>query len=338
MGGFLAEVGKKLAERWLSLLVIPGLLYVGALAAAHTLGHLRPFDIGRIIRRLDSWTTSPGITSTSGLALILITTLLAAAGAGVAAQGLGSLTERVWLADRWQSWPPPLRRLAEHRTKNRKQRWTTATETYQRQLDAKSTQRAHPRTDPPDGAEVDLGEARRAVTRIAQEEPARPTWIGDRVHAVITRLDRDHHLDLATIWPNLWLAMPETTRTEITAARESLARATSLAGWGLLYMVVGALWWPGLLIAVVIVGTAWGRARTATDTYALLVEAAGRLHTAELARSLGIDHSGPLNQHTGWVLTCLLQGRTHLIPLTTGWPTSPPRPPAPEQLRDAPPN
>lgn len=320
MGGFLAELGKKLAERWLSLLVIPGLLYLGALAAAHTLGHLRPFDIGQITRQLDVWTTSHGVTSTSGLVLILIATLLAAAGAGVTAQALGSLTERVWLADRWQSWPPPLRHLAESRTKSRKQRWTTATTTYQRQLDAKSAQFAHHRTET---ADVDLGEARRAVTRIAQEQPARPTWIGDRVHAVITRVDRDYHLDLATIWPHLWLAMPETTRTEITAARESLARATTLAGWGLLYLVVGALWWPGLLIAVAIVGTAWRRARTAADVYALLVEAAGRLHTADLARSLGIDHSGPLNQRTGWALTCLLQGQSHLIPLTTGWPTSP---------------
>lgn len=318
MGGFLAELGKKLAERWLSLLVLPGLLYLGVLAAAYNLGHRHPFDVGRIIRQLDAWITLSSVTS--GLVLILVATLLAAAGAGVTAQALGSLTERVWLADRWQSWPPPLRRLAESRTKSRKQRWTTATTIYQRQLDTKSAQLAHHRAET---ADVDLNEARRAVTRIAQEQPARPTWIGDRIHAVITRVDRDYHLDLATVWPNLWLAMPETTRTEITAARESLARATTLAGWGLLYLVVGILWWPGLLIAVTIVGTAWRRARTATDVYALLVEAAGRLHTADLARSLGIDHSGPLNQQTGWALTCLLQGQSHLIPLTTGWPTSP---------------
>lgn len=140
---------------------------------------------------------------------------------------------------------------------------------------------------------------------------------------MITRLDRDYRLGLATIWPHLWLAMPETARTEITAARESLAQATTLAGWGLLYLVVSALWWPGLLIAMAIMGTAWGRARTAADTYALLIEAAARLHTADLTRSLGIDHTGPLNQQTGSALTCLLQGQSHLIPLTTGWPTSP---------------
>jgi hypothetical protein len=316
VGGFLAEFGKKLAERWLSLLVIPGLLYLGTLAAAHTLGHRHPFDIARITGQLDAWTTSPGSTTTSGLVVILLAALLAAAGAGVAAQALGSLTERVWLADRWQSWPPPLRHLAESRTRSRTKRWTTATETYQRQLDTTAAQRAR-------GTETegDLGNAHRAVSRIAQEQPARPTWVGDRVHAVITRLDREYHLDLPTIWPNLWLAMPETTRTEIIAARQALTRAATLAGWGLLYLAVSALWWPGLLIAVATTGTAWRRARTAADTYALLIEAAARLHTAELARSLGIDHTGPLNQQTGWALTCLLQGQSHLIPLTTGWPT-----------------
>jgi hypothetical protein len=198
--------------------------------------------------------------------------------------------------------------------------WTVATDNYRGQLDTKSAERAS-HAEMPTG--VDLGEAHRAVIRIAQEKPGRPTWIGDRVHAVITRMDREYRLDLATVWPNLWLAMPETTRTEITAARESLARAATLAGWSLLYLVVGTLWWPDLIIAMAVVGTAWRRARTAADVYALLIEAAARLHTADLARSLGIDHTGPLNKQTGWALTCLLQGQSHLIPLTTGWPTSP---------------
>ncbi|MGQ0773244.1 MAG: hypothetical protein ACT4NY_02305 [Pseudonocardiales bacterium] len=313
MGGFLAELGKKLAERWLSLLVLPGLLYLGALAAAYTLGHRHPFDVARITRQLDTWTTSPGVTSASGLVLVLLVGILAAAGVGLAAQALGSLTERVWLADRWQSWPPPFRHLAASRTTIREKRWTAATQNYQSQLDTKGAQRAG-RVETLTGE--DLGQARRAVTRIAQEEPTRPTWIGDRIHAAITRLDREYDLGLATIWPHLWLAMPETTRTEITSARESLARATTLAGWGLLYLIAGTLWWPGLLIAAAIIGTAWRRARTAADTYALLIEAAARLYTADLARSLGIDHTGPLNQRTGLALTCLLQGRSYLIPLT----------------------
>ena len=66
------------------------------------------------------------------------------------------------------------------------------------------------------------------------EEPTCPTWSGDRIHAATVRVERDHHLDLATVWPYLWLTMPDSTRAEITAARDALSRATTLAGWGLL--------------------------------------------------------------------------------------------------------
>jgi len=104
VGGFLAELGKKLAERWLSLLVLPGLLYLAALTAASLLGHRHPFAFGRLTSRLEDWTTTPGLTSISGLVLVLLATLLATAGAGLA--------EQAWLAEHWQSWPPPLRRLA----------------------------------------------------------------------------------------------------------------------------------------------------------------------------------------------------------------------------------
>ena len=107
MGGFLAELGKKLAERWLSLLVLPGLLYLAVLIAASLLGHRHPFAFGRLTSWLEDWTTTPGLTSVSGLVLVLLATLLAAAGAGLAAQALGSVTEQAWLAERWQSWPPP---------------------------------------------------------------------------------------------------------------------------------------------------------------------------------------------------------------------------------------
>lgn len=319
MGGFLAAFGKKLAERWLSLLVLPGALYFATLTVAYLLGQRHPFEIGQLTIRLNTWITFMERLSVGGLGLILLAILLAAAGAGLAAQALGSLTEQVWLADRWQAWPPPLRLLAESRVRHREQHWTAAKKIYDDQLDTTAAQRAS-RTEPPPRGEGN--QARRRVARIAQEKPGRPTWIGDRVNAVIIRLDREYHLDLPTIWPHLWLSMPETTRTEITTARQALTRATTLAGWGLLYLTVGVLWAPALLISVVTVGIAWWRARTAADTYALLIEAAARLHTTDLARSLGLDHIGPLNEQTGWTLTCLLQGKSDLIPLTP-WPTFP---------------
>lgn len=330
MGGLLAELGKRIAERWFTLLVLPGLLYVAALAAAHALGHAHPFDARRVTDRLD--TVNAGTASASGLAL-LGAYLLAAATAGLAAQSLGSLVERLWLATDWTGWPSPLRRLAAHRTRRRHRRWTDAMTAYHRAREDAAAAHAHarltpnppaptpadpapssplPSADPP--APYDpLPSARdlayRKALRIAAEPPARPTWMGDRLDDITVRLDRDLGLDLATVWPYLWLIAPDTTRTEIVAARETLTRATTLAGWGLLYLAVGALWWPGLPIAAAVLVTAWRRARTACDMYALLVEATARLQTADLAHRLGLEHTGSVTHETGTAMTDLLRTR-----------------------------
>lgn len=143
--------------------------------------------------------------------------------------------------------------------------------------------------------------------RIAPELPKCPTWKGYRLSGVATRLEHDLNLDLATVWPRLWLSAPDATRTEVTAAREALSRSATLAGWVLLYGAVGALWWPGLLLAATVTTTAWRRARAATDAYATLVEAACRLHTPELARILGLELSGPVTRQVGTEVTRLLQ-------------------------------
>jgi hypothetical protein len=48
MNAFLAELGKRLAEQWFTLLVLPGLLFVGVGAASTTLGHQNWHDVGLI--------------------------------------------------------------------------------------------------------------------------------------------------------------------------------------------------------------------------------------------------------------------------------------------------
>lgn len=323
MGGFLSELGKKLAERWLSLLVLPGLLLLATLAAAQTLGQRHSVEATRLIDRVNAWTTDPATGRAGTVALVLSGVVLAAAGLGVLAQALGSLTERLWFAENWPAWPWPLRHMAQRRVKCRAERWRTATDAYQQRLDQR--RQAHVRGQHSLGASsLDLARAGQAVTRIASEQPARPTWIGDRIHAVVVRMHRDYQLDVATVWPPLWLTVPETTRAEITSAREAFTRAAALFGWGLLYLPVFLLWWPGLVLAGAITLTAWRRARGTAEAYARLVEAALRVHTPALAWSVGLDHKGPLNPQTGWALTCLLQGQSHLVELTTGWPTSSP--------------
>ncbi|WP_049575701.1 hypothetical protein [Streptomyces sp. SBT349] len=304
MGGLLSELGKQLAERWMALLVLPGALFVAVLASAHALGHTHPFDADRLANRLDAWAAAPRLDTTGGLVLLLLAVLLAAAGAGLAAQALGSAAERAWLT----TGTAP-RRL----TARRLRRWEAATRAYEARRAELAEARALGAPPPPGPG---LAEARAGIEAVAPERPARPTWMADRLNAPAVRLDREYDLDLATVWPHLWLVLPDTTRAELVAAREALTRSATLAGWGALYLAVAALWWPGALIAAVTVVTGWRRARTATDAYALLIEAAARLHTAELAQQHGLFTDWRLTRRTGWQLTCLVQGQGHLIPLT----------------------
>ncbi|GGT16217.1 hypothetical protein ACFFV7_53480 [Nonomuraea spiralis] len=148
------------------------------------------------------------------------------------------------------------------------------------------------------------------MQRIAAEEPDRPTWSGDRIHAVTVRLARDHHLDLPLLWPHMWLTLPETTRSEITIAEQALTRATTLGGWALLYAPLTAWWWPAAPLTVVLALTARHRLRSATDTYAQLLEAAAHLHATDLATQLGIEHIGPLGPALGDALALQLRTRT----------------------------
>lgn len=292
MGGLLTELGKQIAERWMSLLVLPGALFLAVLAAGHELGHRRWYDIAVLPDRLGQYADQWAGT-TARLVILLVGLLLAAAACGVCAQALGSLLERAWLAADWQGWPAPLRRLAERRTERRRR-------TYRGRRDAvaRAAVESGPRTPA-------VRAARQRLRRLAQVAPDRPTWAGDRLHATETRLRQDLGLDVGVVWPQLWLAASDTTRAEVTAAREAMARAATLAGWGLLYLLVTVQWWPGLLVSAVVLAVARHRARAATDTYATLVEAVARFHVADLARQLGLleEGQGPPTRRMGELVT-----------------------------------
>ncbi|MGQ4335286.1 hypothetical protein [Streptomyces hayashii] len=318
MGDMLAELGKKLAERWLSLLVLPGALYLAVSAAAVALGHDRPFDLPRLTSRITSWADSPAVGNAGGRVVLSAAVLAGAAAVGLAAQALGSLTEQLHLAADWPAWPPGLRHLAHRVTGRRRARWEDAARTWHRHRDEAAAARARgART-----AALPRQSARAAMTRVSPEHPERPTWSGDRVHAVTVRLERDYHLDLAALWPHLWLTLPDHVRTEISAARQALTRATTLTAWALLYLPLAAWWWPATGITVVLVLTGRRRTRAAADTYATLLEAAVRLHARDVADRLGLG-SDPLSRESGDALT------RHLTPST------PPRPPRDSTLTDA---
>lgn len=305
MDGFLAELGKKLAERWLSLLVLPGALHLAVGAAAHALGHRHAFEPGRLGDRIGAWADSVAALGTGGRVVLLAAVLCGAAVVGLAAQGLGSLVERGALAVGWRSWPRPLRDVADRLTDRRAARWNTADAAFRREAERhRAAARSRNGGARPDPAARDR--AYRTRNAVAAERPDRPTWSGDRLNATAVRMNTHFRIDMAAVWPPLWLQLPEAVRAEITSARQDLTRATVLGAWAVLYAPVGVLWWPAVVVAAILALAARHRIRGSATTLAVLHEAALRTYAVGLARHLGIDHEGPLSPELGDLLTARL--------------------------------
>ncbi|MFB4270924.1 hypothetical protein [Nonomuraea sp. GTA35] len=254
MTGFLSELGKKLAERWVALLALPGLLYVAAALAATALGWPHALDVAELGRRIEMWAREPALGSVGGSVLVVGTILMGSVAAGLAAVALGRLTEILWELPGRQR---PARWLADMR-RRRSIRAKQAADSAQT---AEEIARAVARAD-----------------RLCLVEADRPTWIGDRLRACRIRVERSYGLNLDVVWPRLWLTLPDQVRAELTTARDAYGRAARLFGWAVLYLVLALWWWPAVLIAAGTACTAWSSARTATTVLTELIEGAVDLY------------------------------------------------------------
>jgi hypothetical protein len=266
---FFGQLGVKLFEKWSSLILLPGLLFVAAAVTATVVGHPGRLDLSTIANRVDDAHLE---LSTVGRGILLLAVaLVAAAAAGVLARGLGMATLRWWLG----AWP--LRSLARFGTERRRQLWNELQERFESLVLAGGDHR-----------ENALGLAR-ARNRIAVAEPQRPTWMGDRLAAVESRVAGAYGLDLVACWPRIWLLLPEPARGEVTVARAAVDSSASLAGWGVLYLLLGAVWWPAAIVGVLTWLTAYLAGRNTIAAHAELVESVVDLQGATLARSLDVD-------------------------------------------------
>lgn len=291
MTGFLDELGKKAADRWLALLVLPGALWMATLLAATHLRHDAPANVQPMVDAFTAWTAQPHTTAVviallAGLLLVSIT-------AGLVATGLAVLIRRVWVSPgrhrpaRWLStW-----RL--HRWNHRNQRADHLTIAIAASADAQSvlTNQAPVVTAGPALAEM---LAHRDA--ISLEPPSRPTWIGDRWQSTLTRIHRAHGLDITIAWPRLWTVLPDNLRTDITAAHTAYNTTSALASWAILYLLPALHWWPAAFITLITIATSLIRARAATTTLCLLIETAADLHTQTLVEKL--NPPCPENGHT----------------------------------------
>ncbi|MGW2052093.1 hypothetical protein ACWCPF_44335 [Streptomyces sp. NPDC001858] len=288
MNPLLATLGGKLTERWLNLLVLPGALFLAATAVGTTLGHRHWNDVDRLRTTLDDLAARPVLDRTGTAALLVALVLLTATAASLAAQFLGGVIERYWL--RFARDP-----LSHALVDRRRRKW----EHHEQELDAAY---AAARTDAEGGDVAQLQALTDARNRVALRKPTRPTWYGDRMQATADRVEAAYGVDLAALWPRLWLILPEPAVRHIQSAHDSFSAAARLAAWAVGYALLACWWWPATLVAVGCAAVARSRARDALDALAGLIEAAVDVHGLELAGRVGLigtDSAGPLAHEAG---------------------------------------
>ncbi|NNN38371.1 hypothetical protein HLK59_50445, partial [Streptomyces sp. S3(2020)] len=132
MTGFLAELGRKLAERWFTLLVLPGLAYLLVAAAAVRLGQSGWHDWRAL---WDGFTalTEGGPGQQDGVVARAVLLILAAvpvsAAVGALAQALAGPVERALCGP----WPDPFSALSARLTARRERVWSAEDAAYRRQ-------------------------------------------------------------------------------------------------------------------------------------------------------------------------------------------------------------
>jgi hypothetical protein len=129
--------------------------------------------------------------------------------------------------------------------------------------------------------------------------PARPTWIGERFRLVDVAIAAQYQgLRLGLAWPRLWVLVPDSARVPVQTANTEFQAASVAAG---LHLVVGAWWYPALIIGAEIFVVGWARARGHAATLALLIEATVDTHLSQLLaaldRGMTVDLASQVNDH-----------------------------------------
>jgi hypothetical protein len=283
VNGALAELGRRFAERWFTLLVLPGLFYVGVTAVAFTLGQRDWAEWQAVwdgVNSLTGQAAGQGHDVMARIVVVLVALVPLSAVLGLFAQGLAGPVERVLSG----VWPRALSGMATRLRDRRVRRWEEAQREVER-CEAADRDAA--------GYDDELAEAAARRNAIALMRPRRPTWLGDRMLALGVRVEKEYGLDLPSAWPRLWLMLAEETRGILTATRRRVDEAMTLGGWGILYMALGLRWWPAAVIGLGVGFASHRRVRSAADVYAELVEATVDVHLEQLIESLGGERPAP---------------------------------------------
>lgn len=254
----------KLGEQWVAALLTP--------AFAFWAGGLIAWGVRDGWHRAERWSHEPASVTIATLVAALILVAVSSAVARRLALPVLRLLEGYW--PRWLA--PVSRALVRRRTRRRDR-------------DERSYQRLAAAADHEEpGAWLAVA----AIDARLRQSPERavdrmPTRLGDTLRAAETWPGDKYGLDAPKCWPRLWLVLPETARTELSAARSSLDQGAVTWLFGAAFVVWTPWAWWAVLVAVAVPAGAYLWMLSAARSYGELIESTFDVHRSALYRAAG---------------------------------------------------
>jgi hypothetical protein len=264
MTKFWDKLSEGLAEGWNSRLLLPGVAFL----ALGLLAFIDSFGLSTLTLLMYGLDTTQGILlAVAGLLFIVLT--------GWAVQRLSLAVLRLFEG----YWPRPFVRLSRVLA-NRNARMIAQKRLRRQDLGSRFDQLSGD-----ERAEYNLLDAE-LPNFPKLDEHFLPTRLGNLLRAAEEYPNLRYGLEMSVVWPRLWLLLPETTREEISAARDALDTSTRRLVWSVLVAAWGMwAWWAPLLGMLGGFIFYWTMLSDA-GIYAELLRAAFDLHRFDLYRSM----------------------------------------------------
>ncbi|MBF9072512.1 hypothetical protein [Streptacidiphilus fuscans] len=281
MTAFLAVLSSKVADRWVQVLLLPGLFFTSIAAIGLLTGQHEALSLSYLTTRVNALAAQPTAHSTLAGVLIGVGVSLVAAGAGMLADTLGALVQICWTL-------PADRSPASWLLRWRRKRWQGAAERLKAAVRAGTASAGEAYGTSCSEDKIRL--LRRRLHRVGPAMPTCPTRVAERFRATARRTENLYGIsDLPLVWPRLHAVVPDQLKTSITSAQADYAASARLAGWGLMYVAVASVWWPAAIVASAAFVACRIRAKPTADRLADLLDTTIDLHLADLAEKLGTE-------------------------------------------------